>query len=93
MAVEKTKCRMKWCYYPGRQENGECDKYCMYNTQEIKPHWIYNPKQLLPIMYWLVWECSECGESQERTTPFCPMCGAKMEKVDKNALRSTSKSE
>ena len=35
MITEHTECRMKWCYYPGRQENGECDKNCFYNTKHI----------------------------------------------------------
>ena len=31
----KVPCRMKWCYNPTRTEDGECDKWCFYNTQEI----------------------------------------------------------
>jgi len=89
--VEKTKCRMKWCYYPGRREDGECDKFCFYNTHERLPKWLYNPKKI-SALHWLVWQCEACGESQEHTTPFCPMCGARMEKVDEYAIRPTLES-
>ena len=34
--IVKTKCRMKWCYSPLRHEDGTCDKFCFYNTKEVK---------------------------------------------------------
>lgn len=26
---------MKWCYNPTRKENGDCDKWCFYNTKDV----------------------------------------------------------
>ena len=36
MKIIKTKCRMKWCYNPTRTEDGDCDKYCFYNTIHVQ---------------------------------------------------------
>lgn len=35
MIKVKVPCRMKWCYNPTRKEDGSCDKWCFYNTQEV----------------------------------------------------------
>ena len=43
-------------------------------------HWIANAPQydMLNPQY----ICSECGNAHTRTTPYCEMCGAKMQEVE-----------
>ena len=52
------------------KELEECDRL-------TKPHW---KKDLVH----MVFVCSACGEPMVRKTPFCPMCGVKMENVNEN---------
>ena len=71
--IVKTKCRMKWCYSPLRHEDGTWDKFCFYNTKEVKDkmrlplygRWIKKDMWSEGIgmgeSYGYYYECSECG--------------------------------
>lgn len=53
----------------------EAEKELEEYDRLMKPHW---KKDIVRG----VWECSACGEPTLKKTPFCPMCGVRMEGIE-----------
>lgn len=88
---KKTKCRMKWCYSPLRHEDGTCDRFCTYNTYEVKTNGdrirAMSDEELAEFLD--KWEAKDIDYS----LTFCNMCKGEMYDCRKDCLMQWLKKE
>ena len=67
----KAEHRDLWHY---EQALSEIKEMLESQPERKKGKWLRSGNCIFP------YECDQCGDTNERATPFCPHCGAKMER-------------